>query len=139
MKPDGCFQKPVARPPAGIAELQIFNLNLPAIRSITLATSRESARTHRSAQGQLRSLGVTISDTILDDHQNAVAACDPACGTDPDGDPRPFSTTLERRGAASSITCAGRINGRLRCSIFSDATRSNIEAMTGLQSTPRDE
>jgi pimeloyl-ACP methyl ester carboxylesterase len=87
IKPDGCFQKPVAKPPASIAELQIFNLSLPTYQVHNTCDLAGICPKRMLLEGQLRSLGVAVSDTILDDHQNAVAACDSACGTDPYGAP----------------------------------------------------
>ena len=37
----------------------------------------------------MRALGGNVTDTIIDQNQNAVAKCDDSCGTNPDGDPKP--------------------------------------------------
>ncbi|HLW69744.1 MAG TPA: PHB depolymerase family esterase [Candidatus Binataceae bacterium] len=86
MNPDGCFQKPVTTPPASNTEVQIFNTQSPAYQVHNACDIAGLCPNALFFAGQLRTLGVDATDTIIDGAQHAVASCDASCGTDPNGD-----------------------------------------------------
>ena len=98
---DPCPQTPVAIAPTSNAELQVFN---PRIASYQIHNSCDIMGLCPNAlrlESQLRALGGSVSDVIIDANQKQVTACDSSCGTDANGDLHNFGAST--RGVAHHL------------------------------------
>src|SRR5579862_5519993 len=83
---DQCHQTPVPRAPAANAQVQIYNQHIPLMHvrnSCDIAGICPNGNTFAT---QMRSVGISLNDVILNSDGAAVAACDDTCGTSPDAD-----------------------------------------------------
>ena len=84
---DACPQRPVARPPASNAEIQLYN---SAIATMHLHNSCDVGGICPNGillRNQLSNAGVSVDDVILDWRRKRIDACTDSCGTDPNGEP----------------------------------------------------
>jgi dienelactone hydrolase len=83
---DPCPQTPVTGMPTGDDQLQIFNLQAPTYQVHNNCDIAGICPNAELLEGQLLSLGGSVADSILGTTQQAVVGCNPACGTNPNGD-----------------------------------------------------
>ena len=83
---DPCTQTPVPRAPASIAEVQISS---PHIALMHVRNSCDIGGICPNGNGfaqQMRSIGVSLDDVILNSDGTPISACDDTCGTSPKAD-----------------------------------------------------
>jgi predicted esterase len=80
---DPCPQTPVPRAPTSNAQLQIFNPHIPLMHVRNSCDIGGICPNGNTFASQMRSLGVSLDDVILDPSGKPVTACDQSCGTSP--------------------------------------------------------
>jgi predicted esterase len=82
---DPCPQTPVPRAPTSNAEVQIFNPHIALMHVRNSCDIGGICPNGNTFALQMRSIGVTLDDVILDPDGKPVTACDDTCGTSPMG------------------------------------------------------
>jgi predicted esterase len=80
---DPCPQTPVPRAPTSNAQVQIFNPRLPLMHVRNSCDIGGICPNGENFGLQMRSIGVSLYDVMLDPEGNTVNACDQSCGTSP--------------------------------------------------------
>ena len=80
---DPCPQTPVARAPTSNAQLQIFNPHVPLMHVRNSCDIGGICPNGDTFASQMRSIGVSLDEVILDPEGKPVTACDPSCGSSP--------------------------------------------------------
>jgi predicted esterase len=80
---DPCPQTPVARAPTWNAQVQIFNPRIPLMHVRNNCDIGGICPNGNTFALQVRSIGVSLDDVILDPDGKQVSACDDSCGTSP--------------------------------------------------------
>jgi len=109
---DPCPQTPVAHAPTSNAEVQVFNPHLPLMHVRNSCDIVGLCPNGNAFALQLRSLGVSLEDVILDADGKATASCDDTCGTNPIGDSNPGASG-SLRGAAHHLRWPSAQNARM--------------------------
>jgi predicted esterase len=110
---DPCPQSPVRRPPASNAELQISN---PRVAVMHVRNSCDIAGTCPNGNAlalQLRSIGVSLDDRILDPEGKPLGACDDSCGTSPMAGGSELGVRAAVRGARNHLRWPSAWNTRM--------------------------
>ena len=79
---DLCPQTPVAATPGGIGQLQVFNPHVPVMHVRNNCDIGGICPNGNKLARELRTLGDTVDDVILDPDGNQVTSCDDTCGVD---------------------------------------------------------
>jgi dienelactone hydrolase len=98
---DPCPQTPVAAAPSNNSQLQIFNPHVPSYQIHNDCDIAGICPNVLMLESQLRALGSSVTDIIIDAAQNQVAQCNDNCGTNKDGDLRNLSAGT--RGVANHL------------------------------------
>ncbi len=109
---DPCAQTPVAHPPAGVAEVEVFNPGLPILHVRNSCDIEGICPNGDTMVRQLHALGGDLEDVILDSSQNQVARCEDACGTNPMAGGR-IGVAGEFRGLKNHVAWPKRWNDRM--------------------------
>ncbi len=80
---DPCPQTPVPRAPSSNSQLQIFNPHIPLMHVRNSCDIGGICPNGDVFASQMRSIGISLDDVILDPDGKPVSACDQSCGTSP--------------------------------------------------------
>ncbi len=80
---DPCPQTPVARAPTSNAQVRIFNPRIPLMHVRNSCDIGGICPNGNTFALQMRSIGVSVDDVILDPDGRRVSECDDTCGTSP--------------------------------------------------------
>jgi predicted esterase len=80
---DPCPQTPVPRAPSSNAQVQIFNPHIPLMHVRNSCDIGGICPNGNNFALQMRSIGVSLDDVILDPDGKPVTSCDDTCGTSP--------------------------------------------------------
>jgi predicted esterase len=78
---DPCTQTPVARAPTSSAEVQIFNPHIALMHVRNSCDIGGICPNGITFAQQMRSLGISLDDVILNSYGTPISACDDTCGT----------------------------------------------------------
>jgi poly(3-hydroxybutyrate) depolymerase len=109
---DPCPQSPVTRAPTSNAQLQIFNPHIPLMHVRNSCDIGGICPNGNTFAAQMRSLGVSLDDVILDPDGKQVTSCDDTCGVNPnaDGD---ISASGTLRGVSHHLRWPAASNARM--------------------------
>jgi predicted esterase len=109
---DACPQTPVTRAPTSNAQVQIFNPHIPLMHVRNNCDIGGICPNGNNFALQVRSIGLTLDDVILDPEGKPVSACDDSCGTSPaaTGDVGAGGTV---RGIAHHVRWPSAYNARM--------------------------
>jgi predicted esterase len=79
---DPCPQQPVTAAPISDGQLQIFNPHIPLLHVRNSCDIGGICPNGNTFASQIRAIGVSLDDVILDAESKPVTACDDSCGTD---------------------------------------------------------
>jgi predicted esterase len=82
---DPCPQTPVAHPPTSNAQVQVFNPHIALMHVRNSCDIDGICPNGNAFANQMRSLGLSLDDVILDSDGKAISACDASCGINPMG------------------------------------------------------
>ena len=82
---DPCPQTPVAKPAAGLSEIQLYNPHVPILHVRNSCDIGGICPNGDLMAQQAGAFGGDLQDVILDSSGNEVAHCEESCGTDPQG------------------------------------------------------
>ncbi len=92
---DPCPQTPLAGAPADYRQTQVFNPKLPTYQVHNSCDIGGICPNALLLEKQLRDLGGSVADTIIDYDERATAECNSTCGNNPNGGLRnPFAAML---------------------------------------------
>jgi poly(3-hydroxybutyrate) depolymerase len=80
---DPCPQTPVAAAPTSNAQLQVFNPHVPIMHVRNNCDIGGICPNGNAFAAQIRAIGSSLDDVILDPDGKRVNTCDDSCGTDP--------------------------------------------------------
>jgi predicted esterase len=80
---DPCPQTPVPRAPTSNAQVQIFNPRIPLMHVRNSCDIGGICPNGNNLAVQVRAIGISLDDVILDPAGKPVTACDDSCGTSP--------------------------------------------------------
>ena len=80
---DPCPQTPVPRAPTSNGQVQIFNPRIPLMHVRNSCDIGGICPNGNTFAAQMRSIGVSLDDVILDPDGKPVTSCDDSCGTSP--------------------------------------------------------
>lgn len=80
---DPCAQTPVPHAPASNSQIRIFNPRIPLMHVRNSCDIGGICPNGNTFAAQMRSIGVSLDDVILDPDGKPVDACDSTCGTNP--------------------------------------------------------
>ncbi len=80
---DPCPQAPVTRAPTSNAQVQIFNPRIPLLHVRNGCDIGGICPNGNNFARQMRAIGVSLDDVILDPEGKPVTSCDDTCGTSP--------------------------------------------------------
>ncbi len=80
---DPCPQAPVTRAPTSNAQVQIFNPRIPLMHVRNGCDIGGICPNGNNFARQMRAIGVSLDDVILDPEGKPVTSCDDTCGTSP--------------------------------------------------------
>jgi|HubBroStandDraft_1064217.scaffolds.fasta_scaffold44717_2 predicted esterase len=83
---DPCPQTPVPHPVTSNAQVQVFNPHIALMHVRNSCDIDGICPNGNAFANQMRSLGLTLDDVIIDSDGKAVSACDDSCGVNPMGD-----------------------------------------------------
>ena len=109
---DPCPQTPVPRAPTSNAQVQIFNPHIPLMHVRNSCDIGGICPNGNTFAPQMRSIGVSLDDVILDPEGKPVTACDDHLRHQPDGRPamsaraEPCAASCASSAMAVGIECA---------------------------------
>lgn len=83
---DACPQVPVTQAPTSNAQIQVFNPHIALMHLRNSCDIGGICPNGNSFAQQMRSVGISLEDVILDSDGKQVSACDDSCGTSPTAD-----------------------------------------------------
>ncbi len=83
---DPCPQTPVVGAPSGNREIRIFNPHAPLMHVRNSCDIEGTCPNASAFADEMRVIGATLEDVIVDSSGQQVTACEAACGTDPMAD-----------------------------------------------------
>jgi dienelactone hydrolase len=83
---DPCPQLPVGRRARTVAEIRVSNKHVPTYHVHNACDIAGICPNGELLRAQLQPLRTPFTDVIIDGAQDQASACDPGCGTNPDGD-----------------------------------------------------
>jgi hypothetical protein len=109
---DPCPQTPVARTPATIKEVQVFSPHVPVMHVRNDCDIGGICPSGNKLARELRGLGDSINDVILDPSGEQVSACDDTCGIDEMANAK-VGSLASIRGAAHHLRWPASWNDRM--------------------------